>query len=476
MIGNDLTSMRTDSLSRSSSPLLGVPLLILITVVAFLPSLGGGLSNDDFIWIHGAWRATRQSWWAVALVPHPWWSQHFLRPLVQLTFFLDFAAAGLRPWAFHLTNILLHLINVWLVWRLALLRFSRQAAFLAALLFSFHPTHAWSVGWVAGRTQLLCATFFLLALHAHLGRRSLLAGAAFAAALLSNEAAIVFPLVAWAASRWLVEQPLQRRIFPTYAALLATYLALRATTTGLAYGMIGVDPTALRDSGSVANLWRSKITLLGEYLLAPLPIYGFRRSLIALSLLTLIVLRFARRRGIAAFAAAWLALSLVPYLGWYQLQPWYIYLPSAAGALFLVSAAFDPAARPGPAPSATWRTLLLAMWILASFVQLCRCGAVQDRSGRAHMDLLAALRRELPTPAQGSRLCFSGLEMLRLGADPTTRAPIFVFGLNEAVQLAYGDPSLAAAFADPLGQCTDDRPGAKILLAWKASTQTFVIK
>src|SRR5436189_192212 len=41
------------------------------------------------------------------------------RPLVNVSFALDYALWGARPFGFHLTNLLLHILNVLLLFRLA---------------------------------------------------------------------------------------------------------------------------------------------------------------------------------------------------------------------------------------------------------------------------------------------------------------------------------------------------------------------
>ena len=80
----------------------------------------------------------------------------------------------------------------------------RAGAIVAVLVFGIHPLRVESVGWITDRGDVLCATFYLLAVLAYvrfaLGsgrerRRWLIASlAAFAAALLSKEIAMTLPL------------------------------------------------------------------------------------------------------------------------------------------------------------------------------------------------------------------------------------------------------------------------------------------
>ena len=86
-------------------------------------------------------------------------------PLSILSFAVEYRFFKLNPFFYHLDNLLLHLIVVFLVFRfLKKLGLSLRAAGLAALLFAVHPIHAESVAWVTERKDVLCATFYLLAL------------------------------------------------------------------------------------------------------------------------------------------------------------------------------------------------------------------------------------------------------------------------------------------------------------------------
>jgi tetratricopeptide (TPR) repeat protein len=105
-------------------------------------------------------------------------------PLTWISHALDYALWGLNPLGHHLTNIVLHAINVFLVVLLAIRLLeawkertgrnglssfpSGQAILIAAgttgLLFGLHPIHVESVAWVAERKDLLCALFFLLSI------------------------------------------------------------------------------------------------------------------------------------------------------------------------------------------------------------------------------------------------------------------------------------------------------------------------
>ncbi len=106
------------------------------------------------------------------------------RPVVNFSYALDRAIWGASHSAIHVTNVLLHMLNVVLLFRLAcgrsrtgrpaggeLIAGLRAAvvAIATAAAFGLHPMMTEAVGYISGRSEVLCATFFMLALLA--GRR-----------------------------------------------------------------------------------------------------------------------------------------------------------------------------------------------------------------------------------------------------------------------------------------------------------------
>ncbi len=89
-------------------------------------------------------------------------------PLTWLSHALDFQLFGLTPAGPHIVNLLLHTLNVvllfWVLWRAT--GFTGRSAMVAAL-FALHPINVQSVAWVAERKNLLSMTFFLLSLGAY---------------------------------------------------------------------------------------------------------------------------------------------------------------------------------------------------------------------------------------------------------------------------------------------------------------------
>lgn len=88
------------------------------------------------------------------------------RPLVVLSYGLDWAVSGGRPWWFHVTNVALHALAVALVVLVASRWLSPAGSFVAGLVFAVHPVHVEAVANVVGRADVLAAIGVLLAVLA----------------------------------------------------------------------------------------------------------------------------------------------------------------------------------------------------------------------------------------------------------------------------------------------------------------------
>ena len=167
-------------------------------------------------------------------------NQNYWRPLSSTTFALEHALHGGRPWAYHLSNALLHALCVGLLALLLLgLVDSPSGALLGALFFAVHPVHSETVNLLTYRTELLATAACLGALLVHAssslrrGTRTALVCLLYACGLAAKESAVTLP--AWLFLFDLVRvgrggahlRELARTYLPL-AALLAGYLALRA--------------------------------------------------------------------------------------------------------------------------------------------------------------------------------------------------------------------------------------------------------
>ena len=209
----------------------------LLAAVCYLPAmLWGGLNWDDQIWSQSRavreWSGLGAIWsWPVRIEgeAHYW-------PLTYTTFWLEHKLWGLAPAGYHVVNVLLHLLNSLLVWRL-LLRLAVPGAWVAAAVFAAHPLHVESVAWIIERKDVLSGLFYLTAMSVWLRFleqprpwRYGLALLLFAAGLLSKSIVVTLPaallIVQWWRNGRITVRDL-RRMAPFFlVALLITALDL----------------------------------------------------------------------------------------------------------------------------------------------------------------------------------------------------------------------------------------------------------
>lgn len=164
-------------------------------------------------------------------------------PLTWISHALDFAIWGLNPFGHHLTNVIIHSLNTFVVVILSVrlvetykagrpLEFLQGkgtmiAAAVTGLLFGIHPLHVESVAWVSERKDVLCGLFFLSGILSYtsyakdqlsagvmkeatacsiLSKWYLLTIVFFMLALLSKPMAVSFPLVLLIVDRYPFER------------------------------------------------------------------------------------------------------------------------------------------------------------------------------------------------------------------------------------------------------------------------------
>ena len=171
-----------------------------VFLVTYLPWLGRGFIKDDFAWI-----ASNQVTSPSELVGLFTSTADFYRPLVRLSFAVDWWLFGIEPLAYGLTNLAILAAGALALRALALaLGMPRGTALLAAGLwaFNFHGVDM-SLLWISGRTSLLATLFALLAARSFVKGRPRAAAGWALAAMLSKEDAVLLPFVlfAWGALR-----------------------------------------------------------------------------------------------------------------------------------------------------------------------------------------------------------------------------------------------------------------------------------
>jgi hypothetical protein len=258
-----------------------------------------------------------------------WGKEHggFFRPLFILSYLIDTKLWRLNPAGFHLTNVLFHSLNGFLVVALSLrmlenLKLSsvtREVVSLAAgALFLLHPSHSEAVSWISGRVDVLATLFCLAALLAYLGyarsrrpRRLAWSLLFFILALLTKESAICLPFLVAILGFFRLEVRKDSRslwrlasIVAAYIFILLVFVAIRSHFLRSLVGGYGVSqhlnfsPRWLRDrllEASVRSVLPMLPSQLSRFLFKPLQSAAFILfSVICAGLIATLV--FLRRR------------------------------------------------------------------------------------------------------------------------------------------------------------------------------------
>lgn len=283
-------------------------------------------------------------------------------PLTWMSHAFDCSLYRLNAGGHHFTSVLLHVINVLLLFLFLAWSTGRFGpSFFVAALFALHPMEVESVAWVAERKNVLCTTFFLLALLTYRWfarkpdwKRYLAVATLFSAGLASKPMVITLPFVLllldyWPLRRNEPEDPDIQRV--SWPKLILEKLPLLALSVGSAL----ITMRAQRAGGAVRSITEfsfgvriaNAIVAYAMYLwkmvwplrLAPLyphPGSSLAASQVALAALVLIVItvfaiRFRSHRYLLV-GWLWFLGTLVPVIGLVQvgeaaMADRYAYLP-----------------------------------------------------------------------------------------------------------------------------------------------------
>jgi hypothetical protein len=310
------------------------------------------------------------------------------RPVVTLSYFWDFLMWEKSPTGFHLTNVLLHLLNAVLVFML-LRRFfgASLVALYGALVFSLHPVTTETVNLVSYREDLLATAFFLVALLGYMKARraqrhwqtwALLSLLCAPLAYFSKEsAAALVPVLLLLEIATPKKPPLHetaaRRTFliAAHAALFAGYLLVRfvlmtnpdaGRTPTFAPTLLLTGANFLRFFAYYCYLLIYPVRLCADYHFVPILLLR-HPAIIASAVFLLFYVTSAViarwRAPLAFFSLGWILLTLLPVSNLVPLRnpvaERYLYLPLVGFALLLawvVNRLLQSAAAPS-----TWHAL-----------------------------------------------------------------------------------------------------------------------
>jgi protein O-mannosyl-transferase len=355
-------------------------------LIAWSNSFGLGFAGDGGVVTSDArvQAATAENV-GLILAKHYWWpnpADRLYRPVATLTYLLNYSVLGNGGNAagYHVLNLLLHLVNAWLVFALAfLLLRARIPAFCAAAIWAVHPIVTESVTNVAGRADLLATTAILsrLLMYAHarsvLGFGRWVAGAGlFAIASVGvfskeNAAVLLGLVVLWdlAAGLGGSKGILQR--LPLYAAIAASLPLMLFVRWRIFSG----EPWPARDFLDNplvgASFWAARFTAVKALgmelwlLVFPLRLSSDRSynaipiahasdvwawaALAAIALLAIAVVRYRKNDRVLLWCVGFLAVTLLPTSNLIVLigataAERFLYLPSIGFAIAIAALAF----------------------------------------------------------------------------------------------------------------------------------------
>jgi len=162
---------RITHLSNSTKHLRGEAVfavlgLIILSFAAYLNTLTNTFVFDDVYVISGNYfiRDWKNFWGLFTSGYFAASGELSYRPVVTLSYFMDYSLWHLNPLGYHLTNVILHTLNSVLLFFLVqrMVR-NTPTAFLASLFFACHPVLSEAVNAISYREDLLAAAFFITA-------------------------------------------------------------------------------------------------------------------------------------------------------------------------------------------------------------------------------------------------------------------------------------------------------------------------
>jgi len=353
-----------------SRPTLPGPVLVswlllasLAVVLLFSPGMTPSFSSDDYV--HLAKNIFYRDFFQALSVFTEFDGREY-RPLVRLSLWLNYQM-GETAVPFHYTNLFLHIACSLCVYGiLRSLSPSLLGAAAGSLLFALHPIHTTNVFFIMGRTDLVCALFYFLAVLfflKHLTRESrsfyLLALVSFQLGLLSKEMAASVPFTLFAITALHGEATWRDRLLSAtrktavFLVVLSTYMAVRIyfwsqndDNVGgyVNYSFFGILRNLVQWAtglGYPFDLYQLRHLLetkpgLAALLAAIYCLVGF----LALSLIAGRNFRVMVRSRLTWLAMAWFFLTLMPLFGGLA-HRWYLYIPSASIAVAILAIAQD---------------------------------------------------------------------------------------------------------------------------------------
>ncbi len=331
---------------RHATLLLAV-CLALLTLALYANSLSNAfISYDDPAYVTNNYQVqqglTRSgvSWAFTTFTEANW------HPLTWLSHMTDVQLFGLHPAGHHLTNVLLHTLNVVLFFLLlqratgALLRSA-----MAAAVFAVHPLNVEPVAWIAERKSLLCTAFLFLALAAYgwyvrkpTVTRYLAIVLFFVLGLMAKPMIITLPFALllldyWPLARFRTERSsphvfsvvfkvLAEKIPLLLFSIASAFVTMHAQRIAGSLGSVAALPLAQRLNNAIYSylvyvlkgIWPSRLAVFYPHPEGSLALWKVLAAALVLLLISVLVWR-ERRFGYLPVGWLWYLGTLVPVIG-----------------------------------------------------------------------------------------------------------------------------------------------------------------
>jgi tetratricopeptide (TPR) repeat protein len=348
------------------------------TVAAYSTSLSGPLFFDDTASVVQN-ESIRQLWPLSKVLFAPEVAGTAGRPLLNLSYALNYAAGGLSPTGYHVVNLLIHVAAALALYGLvrrtlrlpwAKGRFEKEATWLAgltALLWAVHPLQTESVTYISQRAESLVALFYLLTWYALVRaaeplaerRWGMLSVAACVAGVLTKEIMATAPVVilifdrVFLSASWSEVWAKRKKIYLGYAGAWIVLGGLMAESRlfsrGIGFGGMGALEYAKVECEAVAlylklSVWPHPLVI--DYGLTPArggP-HFIGGALVVVAWIAGVALLWKRQRAVAFAGIAVLAMlaptsSVVPVV-FQPMAEHRMYLPLAMILTVLVAVAY----------------------------------------------------------------------------------------------------------------------------------------
>lgn len=347
-----------------------IPIIIVLTALAYLPASQGSFIFDDNYLIrdnayiregHSVSSYLSQEDGITNEADKGVMHTGYYRPLTNFTYHLDYLLWGMKAKGFRTTNILLHILNSLLLYLLINYLFSdRIAAFFAAMVFALHPANTEAVSVIVNRNNLLAVLFFLPSFYFYLRsmekeKCGLLAVSVlfFGLSIFSKEIGIMGIGVLFLYNRIMSSGSKNIRneflSYLPYLLVIFVYMLMRSSVTGPVSVRLGINDILMR---IYYVPWLCCYNL--SVILLPWKLHSFCVSypnnpaditvivpLVLFVSAIIIAILFWRKKRMAFFAAAAFLLALFPILGIIPkssvslVAPRWLYFPLIFFAIFL---------------------------------------------------------------------------------------------------------------------------------------------